>query len=135
MHVGARVRFVLATLIRHGCYIPRQQSRPVRGALKRPTEAETSFIVCLGKPFMMFPQRLDYIARLTEARLEAVLFEKAQSAEAAGTVSDRLFKAVVHAALGGGKRFRPFLTVETAALFGVAPELSITAAAAVECLH
>jgi farnesyl diphosphate synthase len=84
---------------------------------------------------MMFPQRLDYIARLTEARLEAVLVEKAQSAEAAGTVSDRLFKAVGHAALGGGKRFRPFLTVETAALFGVAPEASITAATAIECLH
>jgi farnesyl diphosphate synthase len=99
------------------------------------TEVKTSFIGCLGKPFMMFPQRLDYIARLTEARLKAVFVEKSQSAEADGAVSERLFKAVEHAALGGGKRFRPFLTVETAALFGVAPELSITAAAAVECLH
>jgi farnesyl diphosphate synthase len=84
---------------------------------------------------MMFPQRLDHIARLIEARLEAVLTQKCQAIEADGSISERLFQAVHHAALGGGKRFRPFLTVETAALFGVAPEASLTAAAAIECLH
>ena len=35
----------------------------------------------------------------------------------------------------GGKRLRGFLALETAALFGVAPEQAIYAAGAVECLH
>ena len=35
----------------------------------------------------------------------------------------------------GGKRLRGFLALETAALFGVAPEQAIFAAGAVECLH
>lgn len=84
---------------------------------------------------MMFPQRLDHIARLIEARLEAAFTQKCQAFEADGGISERLFQAVHHAALGGGKRFRPFLTVETAALFGVATESSLTAASAIECLH
>ncbi len=40
-----------------------------------------------------------------------------------------------HGALDGGKRLRPLLVVETAALFGVPLEAAITAAAAVECVH
>ncbi len=40
-----------------------------------------------------------------------------------------------HALLGGGKRFRPFLVVESAALFGVSPHAAIEAAAALECVH
>jgi farnesyl diphosphate synthase len=40
-----------------------------------------------------------------------------------------------HAALGAGKRFRPFLVVECARLFGVGPARSALAAAAVECVH
>ncbi|WP_349036842.1 polyprenyl synthetase family protein [Pseudotabrizicola sp. 4114] len=45
---------------------------------------------------------------------------------------------VIHAiryAVGGGKRLRGFLVLETAALFGLPPERAISAAAAVECLH
>jgi farnesyl diphosphate synthase len=40
-----------------------------------------------------------------------------------------------YASLGGGKRFRPFLVVESAALFAVPQELSLMAAAALECVH
>ena len=40
-----------------------------------------------------------------------------------------------HAVLSGGKRFRPFLVIECARLFGVASSGSVAAAAAVECLH
>ena len=40
-----------------------------------------------------------------------------------------------YASLGGGKRLRPFLTVETAALFGVPRERALMAGAAVECVH
>jgi farnesyl diphosphate synthase len=40
-----------------------------------------------------------------------------------------------HGALGGGKRLRPFLTVECAGLFGVSPEAALETAAALECVH
>ena len=40
-----------------------------------------------------------------------------------------------YASLGGGKRLRPFLTVETAALFGVPREHALMAGAAIECVH
>jgi farnesyl diphosphate synthase len=40
-----------------------------------------------------------------------------------------------HGALAGGKRLRPFLVVESAALFGVAAAAAMPAAAALECIH
>ena len=46
-----------------------------------------------------------------------------------------LAAAMRHATLGGGKRLRGFLTIETARLFDVPPERADRAAAAVECLH
>lgn len=47
----------------------------------------------------------------------------------------RLVAAIRHSALDGGKRLRPFLVMESAALFGVQPEQSIHAACALECIH
>ncbi|MEQ1652595.1 MAG: polyprenyl synthetase family protein, partial [Hyphomicrobium sp.] len=47
----------------------------------------------------------------------------------------RLVEATRHAVLGGGKRFRPFLVLESAALFGVSKDAAIDAAAAIECIH
>jgi farnesyl diphosphate synthase len=40
-----------------------------------------------------------------------------------------------YAALGGGKRFRPVLVIEAAALFGVPQPEALSTAAAVECIH
>jgi farnesyl diphosphate synthase len=40
-----------------------------------------------------------------------------------------------HACLGGGKRLRPFLVVESAALFGVPRGRALMAGAALECVH
>lgn len=40
-----------------------------------------------------------------------------------------------HAVLGGGKRLRAFLALESAALFRVPPGQAVRAAAAVECIH
>jgi farnesyl diphosphate synthase len=37
--------------------------------------------------------------------------------------------------LGGGKRFRPFLVIESAALFEVSADQALNAAAALECVH
>ncbi|MBB5753632.1 polyprenyl synthetase family protein [Prosthecomicrobium pneumaticum] len=47
----------------------------------------------------------------------------------------RLMAAMRHAVLGGGKRLRPFLVVEAAALFGREDEGVLRAAAAIELLH
>ena len=50
-------------------------------------------------------------------------------------VPDRLQAAMRHGVLGGGKRFRPFLVIEAAALFGIQPVDAVRTASALECLH
>lgn len=47
----------------------------------------------------------------------------------------RLIEAMRHAVLGGGKRLRPFLTMQTASLFGVDEQSSLRAACAIELVH
>ncbi|KHJ53267.1 farnesyl-diphosphate synthase [Aureimonas altamirensis] len=47
----------------------------------------------------------------------------------------RLAEAMRYGSLGGGKRLRPFLTLESAALFGVPPAGAAQVAAALECIH
>lgn len=76
---------------------------------------------------MDFPQRLALAAELIDKRLNDVL--------AAADGSARLAAAMRHAALGGGKRFRPFLVIESGALFDVPAERCLNAAAALECVH
>jgi len=46
-----------------------------------------------------------------------------------------LFEAMRHAAIGGGKRLRPLLTVATAELFNVDRERALRVATAIECIH
>ncbi|MCG5235287.1 polyprenyl synthetase family protein [Xanthobacter oligotrophicus] len=48
---------------------------------------------------------------------------------------ERLMAAMRHGALGGGKRLRPFLVIESAALFGIPAAQAVTAATAIECIH
>ncbi len=48
---------------------------------------------------------------------------------------ERLLAAMRHAALGGGKRLRPFLVVESAALFGVGRAGALHAGCALELMH
>ncbi|WP_445681661.1 polyprenyl synthetase family protein [Radicibacter daui] len=47
----------------------------------------------------------------------------------------RLFDAMRHACLNGGKRLRPFLVMEGAKLFGVDPGCALRVAAAIEFMH
>jgi len=47
----------------------------------------------------------------------------------------RVQQAMRHAIMAGGKRLRPFLVIESARLFGVDPERSVRAAAAIELVH
>jgi len=54
---------------------------------------------------------------------------------APGDGRDRLFAAMRHAGIGGGKRLRPLLTVAAARLFGIDEERALRAGAAVEAIH
>ncbi|HEX2841475.1 farnesyl diphosphate synthase [Hyphomicrobium sp.] len=85
---------------------------------------------------MTFAQRLDRIAGLTEARLGLLVGRKSEQSECRDNeVPPRLLGAIRHATLGGGKRFRPFLVVESAALFGLSERDALDTAAALECVH
>ena len=77
-----------------------------------------------------FEDRLKQSAQAAEAMLAQLL-----SPGSMGDVPERLGAAMRHAVLGGGKRFRPLLVVESAALFGVAPAAALRAACALECIH
>jgi farnesyl diphosphate synthase len=79
---------------------------------------------------MTFSQRLAQAAELVEGHLALLL----NAAEREGAPA-RLVAAMRHAALGGGKRLRPFLVLECAWLFGVGREAALPAAAALECVH
>lgn len=84
-------------------------------------------------PTGTFLTRLDAVAADTEALLDKLL----AATPAAGELSrpDRLIAAMRYASLGGGKRFRPFLVVESAALFQVPRQRALMAGAALECVH
>ena len=84
---------------------------------------------------MPFAKRLDHGARLVDSRLTALFDEQGSPEGLLAEVPDRLLKAMRHAVLGGGKRIRPFLVLESAALFGCAPEKAVGAAAALELVH
>ena len=78
---------------------------------------------------MTFVQRLGGVAGLVERRLTELL------SECGPEEGQRLGAAMRHALLGGGKRFRPFLLLESAKLFGMDAHAALDAAAAFECVH
>jgi farnesyl diphosphate synthase len=80
-----------------------------------------------------FTRRLTAIATDTEAALERLLADAALTGETARP--PRLMAAMRHAALGGGKRLRPFLVVESAALAGATGQGPLLAGCALECVH
>jgi farnesyl diphosphate synthase len=80
-----------------------------------------------------FSARLAAIGARVEAELDRLL-------SAAPLVDEiirptRLLDAMRHAALGGGKRLRPFLTIETAAMLGCPEDRAVRAACAIEFVH
>jgi farnesyl diphosphate synthase len=80
-----------------------------------------------------FTDRLAATAGDIEALLDRLLSPVALSSETARP--PRLVAAMRHAALDGGKRLRPFLVVETAALFDVDRTGALMAGAALELIH
>jgi len=69
---------------------------------------------------------------VTAGQLESILERMLNIDDAP---EEKLISAMRHAALGGGKRFRPFLVMETAKLFSVAERSAARTAAALEFVH
>jgi farnesyl diphosphate synthase len=80
-----------------------------------------------------FQDHLNAVAQDTEVLLDRLL--AAAPAEQELERPQRLLEAIRYASLGAGKRFRPFLVVESAALFGVPRAQALAVGAALECVH
>jgi len=80
-----------------------------------------------------FAGRLAAVADEAEAVLTRLLYGAPLTGEIARP--ERLLAAMRHGTLGGGKRLRPFLVVESAALFGVAQTGALNAGCALELIH
>ena len=78
----------------------------------------------------IFEARQALAARNVEARLVHWL-----SSPSGAGMPARLAEAMQHATLGGGKRFRAFLVVESASLFNASHAAALDVAAALECVH
>src|SRR6516162_4640466 len=80
-----------------------------------------------------FAKLSDNTAEDTEILLSALLSDAIVPDEIVRP--KRLVDAIRFSSLNGGKRLRPFLLVESAAVFGVPREASLLAGAALECIH
>src|SRR3954469_8847803 len=52
-----------------------------------------------------------------------------------GDSRERLYEAMRHAAIGGGKRLRPLLTIASSRLFAIDPDRALRAGCAIEAIH
>jgi farnesyl diphosphate synthase len=80
---------------------------------------------------MTFPSALERTASTVEQRLGAHLAARPNPSPSGTGLGD----AMRYAALGGGKRLRPFLLIQSAGLFGVNEAHALDAACALECVH
>ena len=80
---------------------------------------------------MAFLAELERVAQAVEGRLDRLLAQNRGEAP----LGARLSEAMRYAALGGGKRLRPFLLIESARMLGMASENALSAACALECVH
>jgi farnesyl diphosphate synthase len=80
-----------------------------------------------------FLSRLEATAKEVDDLLDRLLTTTPVAGETARPA--RLMEAIRYASLGGGKRFRPFLVVESAGLFEVPRPQALMAGAALECVH
>ena len=81
----------------------------------------------------------DFAARLeaTASEIDALLARLLDQTPLAGEIArpERLIEAMRYASLAGGKRLRPFLIIESGALFDVPRDRALMAGAALECVH
>ncbi|CCV11054.1 geranyltranstransferase [Mesorhizobium sp. STM 4661] len=82
---------------------------------------------------MLFETALVARAGPLKALLRRLLDDRPLSGEIARP--EQLMAAMRHGVLNGGKRLRPFLVLESAALFSADGEAALRVAAALECVH
>lgn len=82
---------------------------------------------------IMFETALGLRADAVEAQLRLLLDERVLPGEIVRPT--HLMAAMRHGALNGGKRLRPFLVLESAALFDADGEAALRVATALECVH
>ena len=75
---------------------------------------------------------LDAEARRIASAVDSIF---AQLLEPPGDPRDRLFAAMRHAAIGGGKKLRPLLAVAASRLFGIDEDRAIRVGTAIEAIH
>ena len=80
-----------------------------------------------------FTTRLESARQAVEACLDRLLGPEPLEGETARP--DTLMAAIRHGVLNGGKRFRPFLVIETTRLLGGPADAALRVAAALECIH
>ena len=80
-----------------------------------------------------FQSALERRVRAVETLLAALLDERPRGGEILRP--PRLLAAMRHGVLNGGKRLRPFLVLESAALFQADGEAALRVAASLECVH
>ena len=80
-----------------------------------------------------FDARLEIRAQAVEALLRTLLDDRTLPGEIVRPAT--LLAAMRHGVLNGGKRLRPFLVLESAALFDADGEAALRVAAALECVH
>lgn len=86
----------------------------------------------------LIEDRLDELLQpLVSASQQTILAfdQKVTALDTEHESSNTVLDAMRYAALSGGKRLRPFLTVASSNLFGVSGDSAVTAAAAVELIH
>ncbi len=124
-------------ILRHESAGPPLTIRPARKIRPKPTVSDqaTSWEDKMSKtaPQDEFAQRLKAVADQIEATLDALLGPGALPAEIHRPA--RLLEAMRYVTLGGGKRLRPFLVVETARALGAAGDGVLRAGAALEMIH
>jgi farnesyl diphosphate synthase len=82
---------------------------------------------------LLFQERLGQTARELEGLLDQLFGPEPLPGERVRPA--RVLEAMRYASLGGGKRLRPFLVAESAALFRVPRRNSLMVGAALECVH
>jgi farnesyl diphosphate synthase len=96
-------------------------------------EDSVNFDEAQNEPLDVFQSRLLEVANSVEALLDRLLSKKPLEGEI--DRPERLRDAMRYAVLGKGKRFRPFVIIETASLFKVPTRQALMVGAALECVH
>ena len=98
-----------------------------------PAEFDLEPYLMTGTAPSDFAKRLDKTAEDIETLLSKLLSDSTLPEEIVRP--RRLVEAMRYSSLGGGKRLRPFLVVESSAVFDVPREAALLAGAALECIH